>query len=218
MDYEIITYDDLCVNDEISITNFYDTIILNYRLDHIFAKRDRIYTIMYDNYIDLDNIELNKQFDIDLPRMTVLFDSTIKDVSKRRPKHVSKRRWTNGTKDVSTRTKDVILVKEYIKLVKNNRIRNNIKLFCTQIIYAKALVDIHKTLNYGEIICELDSNDTDIKKVVTILSKDGIQTKKKLRVVNVTNNEEIRTLYKFELLFVLKYDNYNKISLTIKFI
>ena len=178
------------MNDTIIINN---NIIVNQTIKVIFDKMNSKYTLVYDlrKYIDIKYSELHHQFMIDYPRI-----------------------------DFNYKNKKVPLsiMNIYLKYKKKS-IKKKIMLFCSQIIFAPILTDIHKVLmniNENYLIAELDKSDNVQKRVVTQISNGVVSTTKMLRIIDLSQDNKL--VKKFIIHFTASIKTSNIIMLMIDFI
>ena len=169
-----------------------NSIIINHTIDNIFTNMKNKYTLVYkyDNYIDIKYYEIKKQFLIDYPRIIFKYKN------KKIP----------------------LKVMNFYLINKKQSLKKKIMFFCTQIIFAPILVNIHNTLtkiNENYLIAELDKNDKYEKHVLTQISNNIISTTKILRIIDIENNKLIK---RFMLHFTINYKTSNILLLTIDFI
>jgi hypothetical protein len=92
-------------------------------------------------------------------------------------------------------------------------------LFCSQIIFAPILINIHNALmriNENYIVAELDNTDSDERHVLTQINCNIISTTKILRIVDISNNNSI--VSKFLLHFTINYKTSDFLMLKIEFL
>lgn len=170
-----------------------DNTIINQTIDNIFNDMNTNYTLVYyyNKYITINYSDIRKQFIIDYPRMNFKY------------------------KKINIPLKIINL---YLQNKKRS-LKKKIMFFCTQILFAPILVNIHESLtkiNINYLVAELDNNDKYDKRVLTELDNNIISTTKIFRIVDIENNN--KTIKKFILNFTMNYKTSNILLLTINFI
>lgn len=161
-------------------------------LNSIFETMKHEHNIIYnyDKYIKVGYEELKRQFNVDFPRIHFRY----------RNKRVSHR-----------------VINLYLRY-KTIEMKKKIMLFCSQIIYAPILVEIHsilRNINPDYMVAELSRNSDIQKHVITQIYNGVICANKVLRIVNISNGE---TVAKFSLHFTMNLKLSKILMLTISFI
>tara|TARA_B110000208_G_C11598571_1_gene369127 strand:+ start:90 stop:626 length:537 start_codon:yes stop_codon:yes gene_type:complete len=170
-----------------------DNLIINQTIFNIFSNMKNKYTLVYNynKYINIKYDELQKQFVIDFPR--IIFKYKKKKIPLQ-------------------------IIQIYLKYKKRS-LRKKIMLFCSQIIFAPIMTDIHKAIikmNEYYVIAELDGSDKKQKHVLTQISNGAITCSKILRIIDISNNNSL--IAKFMLHFTIDFKSADFLMLTIEFI
>jgi hypothetical protein len=170
-----------------------DNVIVNQTINNIFQNRNNKYTLVYNynKYIDISYSELRQQFLIDFPRIHFKYKN----------------------KKIPLKIMNI-----YLKYKKQS-LKKKIMLFCSQIIFAPILTDIHNAIiniNENYLVAELDKDDKNHKHVVTRISNSIISTTKILRIIDLSNNNSLVT--KFVIHFTVDFKSSEFLMITIDFI
>lgn len=168
-------------------------IIINQTIENIFRNKKEVNTLVYNyfNYIDINYKDVRAQFLIDYPR--IIF-------------HYKKKKIPFS------------FIEVYLKS-KKKTIKKKVMLFCSQILFAPILIEIHKVLNKMNenfLVAELPPDDTEKKHVVTQIDKGIVSTTKILRVVDIEHSNKL--IYKFIIHFTASIKTSNILMIKIKFL